>query len=233
MREMRVPATSPMGSVVTEDSFANKGFKQPRDIREVSARHADGDLIAVRFATLDDVAILHQMTVSEIGPSVASLQTMQGVYKHNAESLLPIFRRPLSGEPERLSGYFGILHLNSAGLAALDARTLSGREPDLSLLARTGERPAALYVWAAIARKMRVIAEGLVAQVLGAERYGGLPVFATAGTLGGLKWLNHLGEADRGPQENALGNVFRVDLAKSVASQAAAQQQPALIHRLK
>jgi hypothetical protein len=218
---------------VTETSFDNKGIGDPRERREISARHADGDLIVVCVARPEEVSVLHQMTVSEIGPSVASLETMQQVYKHNPESLLSIFRRPLSGEADRLSGYFGFLHLNAAGLAALDARALSGRDPDLSLLARAGERPAALYVWAAIARKMRVIAEGLVAEALGAERYGGLPVYATAGTLGGLKWLNHLGEADHGPQENALGNVFRVDLAKSVASRAANPPQIAAVHRLK
>jgi hypothetical protein len=173
------------------------------------------------------------MTMKEIGPSVASLTTMQRVYKHNPENLWSIFRRPLSGEPEWLAGYFGFLHLNARGLAALEDRTLSGREPDLSLLASAGERPAALYVWAAIARKMRTISEMLVAQALGAERYGGLPVYATAGTLGGLKWLNHLGEADRGPQDNALGNVFRIDLAKSVASRVTDPQQSAAIHRLK
>jgi hypothetical protein len=153
---------------------------------------------------------------------------MKRVYKHNPECLWSIFRRPLSVEPEVLAGYFGFLHLNARGLAALNERTLSGREPDLSLLAAAGERPAALYVWAAIARKMRMIAEMLVAQAL-----GGLPVYATAGTLGGLKWLNQLGEADRGPEENALGNVFRVDLAKSVASRAPQPPQSATIHRLK
>ncbi|MEI9929436.1 MAG: hypothetical protein WDM89_02410 [Rhizomicrobium sp.] len=158
---------------------------------------------------------------------------MRRVYKHNPESFLTILRRPLSGEPDRLSGYFGFLHLNAAGLAALDARTLSGRSPDFALLAQEGERPAALYVWAAIARKMRAIAEGLVAEALGGDLYGGLPVYATAGTLGGLKWLNHLGEADRGPQENALGKVFRVDLAKSVASRATTPQQSGAVHRLK
>jgi hypothetical protein len=60
----------------------------------------------------------------------------------------------------------------------------------------------------------------LVAEALGADRYGGLPIYATAGTLGGLKWLNHLGEADRGPAENGLGNVFRVDTQRAVATRA-------------
>ncbi len=218
---------------MTEYSFQNNDLSKTFAYHEVSARHADGDLIVVRASLPVEVSILHQMTVSEIGPSVASLETMLQVYKHNPESLLSIFRQPLSEETRRLSGYFGFLHLNQAGLTALEARTLSTRQPDLSLLAGAGERPAALYVWAAIARKMRVIAEGLVAEALGAELYGGLPVYATAGTLGGLKWLNHLGEAVRGPQENTLGNIFRVDLAKSVASRAASSPQAAVVHHLK
>lgn len=218
---------------MTENSFSTKGVQLTLRFREVSARHADGDLIVVRMAASEEVETLHEMTVREIGPSVATLETMRRVYKHNPECLWSIYRRPFSGDPEYLAGYFGFLHLNPAGMVALDERSLSGRDPDLSLLACAGERPAALYVWAAVARKMRMIAEMLVAQALGAERYGGLPVYATAGTLGGLKWLNHLGQADRGPQENALGNVFRVDLAKSVASRATAPQPSATIHRLK
>ncbi len=158
------------------------------------------------------------MTVSEIGPSVASCETMQRVWRHNPESLWTIHRRTPPDGPDRLVGYFGFLHLNAAGYEALEARTLSGRAPDLSLLAAAGERPAAIYVWAGIARNVRALAERLVAHALGARLYGGLPVYATAGTLGGLKWLNKLGEADRGPQENALGKVFRIRTVRSVTA---------------
>jgi hypothetical protein len=186
--------------------------------REVTARHPDGDIIAVRMAQLQEVGALHALTIMEIGPSVAALATMIAVYKHNPESLWTIHRRPLADGCDRLAGYFGFLHLNAAGLQALHERTLSGRQPDLGLLACAGERPAAIYVWAGIARKVRAIAEMLVAQALGAERYGGLPIYATAGTLGGLKWLNHLGEADRGPKESGLGNVFRIDTQRAVAA---------------
>jgi hypothetical protein len=167
-----------------------------------------------------EIPDLHALTVHEIGPSVASLETMQRVYGHNPECLWTILRRPAEGGTDRLAGYFGFLHLNAAGLEALENRTLSGRTPDLDHLVRAGGRPAALYVWAGIARKTRVLAEMLVAQALGAERYGGLPIYATAGTLGGLKWLNHLGEADKGPEDNALGNVFRIDTTRAVAARA-------------
>jgi hypothetical protein len=207
-----------MGRAVIENSLENKIIHPFLQAKEVSARHPDGDLIVVRMAQPQDVEVLHALTIMEIGPSVAALDTMKGVYKHNPETLWTIYRRPPDGGDDRLAGYFGFLHLNAAGLRALDERTLSGREPDLALLARAGERPAAIYVWAGIARKVRALAEMLVAQALGSERYGGLPIYATAGTLGGLKWLNHLGEADRGPAENALGNVFRIDTQRSVAA---------------
>ncbi len=202
---------------MNENAHENKPLSSPLPSREVTAKHADGDMIVVRMTQSEEVEALHTLTVREIGPSVATLDTMRGVYKHNPESLWTILRRPASGASDLLAGYFGFLHLNEAGLAALEARTLNGREPDLALIARAGARPAAIYVWAGIARKVRVLAEMLVAQGLGAERYGGLPIYATAGTLGGLKWLNHLGEADRGPEENALGKVFRVDTARAVA----------------
>jgi len=207
-----------MGRAVIENSLENKVVHPFPQAKEVSARHPDGDMIVVRMAQPKDVEVLHALTIMEIGPSVAALETMQAVYKHNPETLWTIYRRSSEGDEDRLAGYFGFLHLNAAGLRALDDRTLSGRKPDLALLARAGERPAAIYVWAGIARKVRALAEMLVAQALGAERYGGLPIYATAGTLGGLKWLNHLGEADRGPAENALGNVFRIDTQRSVAA---------------
>lgn len=207
-----------MGRAVIENSLENKVIHPFFQASEVTAQHPDGDIIVVRMAQPEDVEPLHALTIMEIGPSVAALDTMKAVYKHNPETLWTIHRRSPGGGDDRLAGYFGFLHLNAAGLRALDERALSGREPELALLAHAGERPAAIYVWAGIARKVRALAEMLVAQALGAERYGGLPIYATAGTLGGLKWLNHLGEADRGPAENALGNVFRIDTQRSVAA---------------
>jgi hypothetical protein len=203
---------------VIKNSLENKAIESFLQTKEVAAYHPDGDLIVVRMAQPQDVDMLHALTMVEIGPSVAALDKMKSVYKHNPESLWTIHRRSTEGSEDRLSGYFGFLHLNAAGLRALEERTLSGREPDLALLAHAGERPAAIYVWAGIARKVRAIAEMLVAQALGAERYGDLPIYATAGTLGGLKWLNHLGDADRGPAENRMGNVFRIDTQRSVAA---------------
>ncbi len=180
--------------------------------------HPDGDIIVVRMARYDEIGALHALTVREIGPSVAPCEAMQRVWRHNSESLWTIHRRTPPDGADRLAGYFGFLHLNAAGLGALEARSLNGRAPDLALLAAAGERPAAIYVWAGIARKVRVLAEMLVARGLGAQRYGGLPIYATAGTLGGLKWLNHLGEADRGPEENALGKIFRIDTVRAVTA---------------
>ncbi len=110
--------------------------------------HPDGDVIVVRMSATEEIPELHALTVHEIGPSVASCETMQRVHKHNPECLWTILRRPAEGGADRLVGYFGFLHLNTAGLEALQNRTLSGRTPDLNHLACAGERPAALYVWA-------------------------------------------------------------------------------------
>jgi len=60
----------------------------------------------VWVALPEEVSVLHEMTVSEIGPSVASLETMQQLYKHNPEALeklekldAAIFQAILDGLP--------------------------------------------------------------------------------------------------------------------------------------
>jgi hypothetical protein len=196
----------------------NKDLLEHPAKRDKFAIHPEGDVISVQMCRHDQIATLHALTIREIGSGVATCETMQLVWRHNPESLWTIHRRTPPDGPDTLAGYFGFLHLNEAGLEALHARTLNGRAPDLALLAKAGERPAAIYAWAGIARQVRVIAQRLVAHALGAKRYGGLAVYATAGTPGGLKWLNQLGHADRGPQDNTLGSIFRIDTVRPVTA---------------
>ena len=141
---------------------------------------------------------------------------MKGVYKHNPESLWTIHRRSPAGGEDRLTGYFGFLHLNAAGLNALHERTLNGREPDLALLARAGERPAAIYVWAGIARKVRAIAEMLqrgrghvvnISATIADYADSGTPCVLTALTKGGLAAATRslaIEYASRGIRVNAV-----------------------------
>jgi hypothetical protein len=140
---------------------------------------------------------------------------MQCVHQHNADSLWTILRAEDEAEPARLAGYYAYLHLNKAGYAALEARAFDACDPDLSLLAVSGERPAAIYVWAMVARKLRALITPLLPQALPRTLYGDLPILARAGTIGGLKRLNQVAATEGNESAHGVGDLFRVDLART------------------
>jgi hypothetical protein len=181
-------------------------FVGKQTLAEPEAPHPEGGIVFVRMAREDEIPTLHQLTVSQIGPHVAPLEAMQDVYRHNPETLWIIFRAPNGDKSQaQLVGYYGFLHLNEAGHKALEARTLTPRKPDMSLLTPAGERPAAVYIWAIVARKLTTLTIPLVGKGLGIKRYGGLQFYATAATMGGLNGLKGYGFTGEGDE---LGGLF-------------------------
>lgn len=176
---------------------------------EPETPHRDGGIVFVRMPRFEEIDALHRLTVDQIGQQVAPLKAMQDVYRHNPETLWVIFRS-LTGDHSQaqLVGYYGFLHLNQRGHEALEARTLKPRDPDLSLLAAAGERPAAVYIWAIVARKLTSLTIPLVGKGLGVTRYGGLPFYATAGTMGGLNGLKGYGFTGAGDAGDKIGDLF-------------------------
>jgi hypothetical protein len=131
------------------------------------------------------------------------------VHRHNPESLWVIFRSPTPDRSQaKLVGYYGFLHLNDAGLAALNDRTLRPRDPDLALLAPGGNRPAAVYIWAVVAKRLTNLTIPLVGKGLGIKRYGGLPFYATAGTMSGLNRMKGFGFNGASANDDDLGDLF-------------------------
>jgi hypothetical protein len=185
-------------------------FTAKQTVAEPEAPHPEGGVVFVRMAREDEIEALHQLTVGQIGQQVAPLEAMQDVYRHNPETLWVIFRSPTGDHSQaQLAGYYGFLHLNAAGLEALEARTLTPRKPDLSLLAEAGERPAAVYVWAIVARRLAMLTVPLIGKGLGVKRYGGLPFYATAATMGGLNGLKGYGFRGASPADDEkLGDLF-------------------------
>jgi hypothetical protein len=196
--------------------MSKQGFTKILDLNgkpavaEAEAPHPEGGLVFVRMAQPEDIETLHQLTVSQIGQQVAPLEAMQDVYRHNPETLWIIYRAPNGDKSQaQLAGYYGFLHLNEAGHKALEARTITPRKPDLSLLAAAGERPAAVYIWAIVARKLTTLTIPLVGKGLGIKRYGGLPFYATAATMGGLNGLKGYGFTGAGEEPvDELGGLF-------------------------
>jgi hypothetical protein len=178
-------------------------------VSEPQTPHRDGGIVFVRKARAEEVSLLHELTVNHIGRQVASLEVMQGVHRHNPESLWIIFRSPTPNRADaQIAGYYGFLHLSEAGLTALHARTLKPRDPDFAHLAPAETRPAAVYIWAIVARKLTALTIPLVGKGLGVQRYGGLPFYATAGTMGGLHGLRGYGFAGASNQDDGVGDLF-------------------------
>jgi len=194
--------------------MSKQGFKKIIDftakqtLPEPEAPHPEGGIVFVRMAREDEIETLHQLTVSQIGQHVAPLEAMQDVYRHNPETLWIIFRAPDGDKSQaKLVGYYGFLHLNEAGHKALEARTLTPRKPDMSLLAAAGERPSAVYIWAIVARRLTTLTIPLVGKGLGIKRYGGLQFYATAATMAGLNGLKGYGFEGEAPTDE-LGGLF-------------------------
>lgn len=180
-------------------------------------------IVYVRRASLGELEPIHELTKREISADVAPLSVVEDVYKRNHDSFWTVNRASdLTKADSRLVGYIGMLHLNEAGLTRLEAGDFDAHEPDVRLIVPSDTRPAAIYVWAIIAPKVGRQATNLIAHALGAELYGGVPIFATAGTLRGMNLMKGYGFSGARGSTAGLGQLFRLDQARAAAHQTAA-----------
>jgi hypothetical protein len=182
---------------------------------EPSVELNDGTVLLVRRPTDEEIENIHSLTQSEIAASSTPLPIIKGVHKHNKDSFWGVYQAsdasPEAKRKARFIGYYAMLHLNQAGLDALERDEFDASDPPHSLLAASGERPAAIYVWAVVARRVARIATPLIARALGKQTYGGLPIYTTAGTLGGLHAIKGYGFLGARQAEGGLGHLFRLD----------------------
>ena len=183
--------------------------------REPSVELPDGTVILVRRPSDQEIENIHDLTKTEITTSHVPLPVIKAVHKHNKDSFWGVYQA-IDGTPEarqnaRFIGYYSFLHLNQAGREALERAEFDGGDPDLAMLVEHGERPAAIYVWAVVARRVARIATPLTARALGKALYGGLPIYTTAGTMGGLQAIKGYGFAGAREADNGVGHLFRLD----------------------
>lgn len=157
---------------------------------EPGAYAPDGGFVFVTNPPSADLYRTYEMAVAEIGPDVAPMSVLEGVYALNRSSWWAIWRsqdeRRLDAE---LAGFCAFLPLNDTGLAALKAGTLDASDPDFGHLAPENEPPAALYLWAAVAHGLWSFASRLIAHAIGLDLYERIPTFGRIGTQAGLEAL--------------------------------------------
>lgn len=182
----------------------------------------EGGIVFVRHPSDAEIADIHALTQTEITASTVSLSVIKTVYKHNKDSFWGVYQAAdRSKSHAHLIGYYSLLLLTQAGRDALERSDLNTTSPDLSHLAPGGTRPAAIYVWAIVARKTARKATPLIAWALGARLYAGIPLYTTPATLGGLNIAKDYGFAGVHRSEAGLGNLFRLDPPQRKTTEAA------------
>lgn len=198
------------GSVPNGNSEVLASAKETGPIFEPGYRDREGGFTFIKNPTDEELERIYALTLKEIGAFVAPLSLVQSVYRHNPISFWALFRANDQGRRgAQLIGYSSYLPLNDAGHQALLRGDFDPRTPDLDLLAKKGERPAALYMWAIIAHRLADLTGALVAHAVGLELYDQLPLYATISTEGGLRSLQ---KSKRSPitASAKIGTFFQV-----------------------
>jgi hypothetical protein len=111
---------------------------------------------------------------------------MSAVLAHNRDSFWAVEHLPPDKAAPIIVGFYSFLLLNMAGRTALETRRLDRAAPHLSLLAPFGEAPAAIYIWAIVARRLTRRLMPSLARAMGLL-YADAPIFAFVMTEDGRK----------------------------------------------
>lgn len=151
-----------------------------------SVDHPEGGKVWLRPPEFSEIRLLHDLLHTEISPGAGTQETMSRVFAHNRDSFWLIEHLSAAEETPRIIGFYSFLPLNAQGRAALEARTLDTADPPLSALAHFGEAPAALYIWAIVARRLVRPLMPSIARAMG-QLYADAPIFARVATEDGRK----------------------------------------------
>lgn len=196
----------------------NKSLNDIIMLASVAPRHEpsvelpDGSVILVRRPSETEIDNIHNLTRDELSASTVPLDVIKAVHNHNKDTLWGVYRASNSSKRDlHMIGYYSFLHLNQMGRELLEHNEFDGGDPALSLIVPYGERPAAIYIWAVVARGVARIGTPLTCRAMGRELYGGVPIYTTAATMGGLSAIKHYGFAGARQAEAGLGHLFRLD----------------------
>ena len=192
------------------------GFARPKTVRkpfEPGTYTADGSFVFVCNPSPDALAASYHLLLAELGNDVAPFAVVRSVYAHNPLSWWLICRAADDSRVEaEAEGFCAYLPLNAQGFAALKRGGINARDPDLRMLARDGEDPAALYLWAIVAHGLSDIGGKLIGHAIGLDLYESLPMFGTIGTEAGLAALRRSSKSAVDAAALKIGSPFEIRL---------------------
>jgi predicted GNAT family N-acyltransferase len=127
-------------------------------------------------------------------PGLADAQVVNKVVSHNPDSLWAISKRQgFNAADPSVDGFIAFLMLNKEGLRRLVAGEFDASNPDLRLLTRQNQKPAAIYVWAMWARNGLVPGIPLALDKMWTPTYRDADMYARAVTQDGQRLLETMG----------------------------------------
>ncbi len=151
-------------------------------------------------------------------PGLAETAEVLKVVHHNPICMLAVARRQHFHENDpRAEGFIAILPLNRLGLEMLMLGAFNATEPDLRLVARPGERPAGIYMWAVFAPGPLAAGMALFMERMASPEYEGLDLYSRPNTEIGVRFNEVLGFV-RGTRLGALEapNVWKFSRKEAV-----------------
>jgi hypothetical protein len=143
--------------------------------------------VHVSPATTAELPAMVDIAVRSIPGVRVALRTVERIHRFHPQS---IFAFRLDG---RIKGGIAFLFLNAIGFDALILDEMNISDPDTRFLARPGEEPAALYVWALAAEGRAVAGCGNICALMRRPPYGRADYYAQPATADGLRFSRQVG----------------------------------------
>jgi hypothetical protein len=172
---------------------------------------SDG-IVSVRRASKTDLPVIMELVRSYFGENIASAAVVEKVHNHNHDTAWAVVREPA----DQPVGCYLLVMLSEGGFQAYQAETFDPLDPDLSHIVPSGVRPAAIYAWGIVARKLAAQTNPLMSKALRKEIYGGVPIVARAATPGGHLSANRYGFAQDEKARTATGDRYRLEMPQHV-----------------
>lgn len=164
---------------------------------------SDNSQQKIRFRELDELhptqfveavpALMHEIpglvhiATSKIPAVKVTSKIVEGVQHHNPQSIIAFKVKGV------IQGGVGFLYFNEQGLEALILDEVDFSNPNHALLAKAGEAPAALYIWAMAARGRSVAATGTLSTRFHEMPYRYADYYVRPATDDGRRFSRELG----------------------------------------
>ncbi len=127
-------------------------------------------------------------------PGLAATEEVLRVVRHNPDCMMAVARRSrFKPEAPEGEGFFAMLPLTDLGLKVLALGALNTSKPDLRLIAKPGERPAGVYMWAVFAPGPLAAGSALFMEHMATRDYTGVNLYTRPNTDQGRRFNEVLG----------------------------------------